>query len=219
MEVKLKFIKFQGHEGEIEKTRSLVQENLRKKTFEDFTRLREAFEYEDLDHSGRLTLVAVYRVCQAFKIPISAARLAILLDHCTDRKKDQTDYAKFVELINWRDHPRNGQKCVLNRVGFGTQIFRDHESRIFPSFVLIGIWKSRGLGLRLENLVYQNPQVPKIGILFSECEAGRLFIPRIRIFDPGDSSDRDFFRWIWYPDKKPNLILNTQTGNFSFENN
>ena len=108
--VKLKLIKFQGHEGEIEKTRSLVQENLRKKTFEDFTRLREAFEYEDLDHSGRLTLVAVYRVCQAFKIPISAARLAILLDHCTDRKKDQTDYAKFVELINWRDHPRNGQK-------------------------------------------------------------------------------------------------------------
>lgn len=161
MEVKLKFIKFQGHEGEIEKTRSLVQENLRKKTFEDFTRLREAFEYEDLDHSGRLTLVAVYRVCQAFKIPISAARLAILLDHCTDRKKDQTDYAKFVELINWRDHPRNGQKCVLNRVGFGTQIFRDHESRIFPIFRFDRDLKIPGIGIETRKSGVPKPASPE----------------------------------------------------------
>merc|ERR1711937_318647 len=82
----------EGHICEIEKTRSLVQENLRKKTFEDFTRLREAFEYEDLDHS-------------------------------TDRKKDQTDYAKFVELINWRYHP--SAPCSSNDLAPSVPVPRD----------------------------------------------------------------------------------------------
>jgi len=97
------YVKLIESHDDIEKTRSLVQEKLRKKTFEDFTRLLEAFEYEVMDQSGRLARSKVNTVCQAFKIPISAGRLKLLLDICTS--DGLTDYSKFVDLINWRENP------------------------------------------------------------------------------------------------------------------
>ena len=63
----------------------------------------EAFEYEDIDKNGKLTMRRVKIVCKAFKIPISSDRLDILLDNFTT--DGQTDYAQFVDSINWRENP------------------------------------------------------------------------------------------------------------------
>jgi len=98
-----KYAQQDATKNDIEKTKSLVQEKLRKETFEDFVRLLEAFEYEDIDKSGKLTMRRVKIVCKAFKIPISADRLDVLLDHFT--MDGQTDYAQFVDSINWRENP------------------------------------------------------------------------------------------------------------------
>jgi Ca2+-binding EF-hand superfamily protein len=89
--------------NDVEKTKALVQEKLRKDLFEDFVRLLEAFGYEDIDKCGKLSLVVVKRVCKAFKIPIPADRLDILLDHFT--QDGTTDYEQFVASINWRENP------------------------------------------------------------------------------------------------------------------
>jgi len=94
----------QGEEsGAVDKYCRLAQEKLKKRGFDDFTRLLAALSYEDISQTGRIEKHKVENAVLAFKIPLSKDLLQILIASCTEN--GETEYAKFISLINFKENP------------------------------------------------------------------------------------------------------------------
>jgi hypothetical protein len=89
--------------ADINYARAVAQEQLRKKNFEDFTRLQEACRFEDVSNSGRINVNTLQTICRAFKLPLSLGVLAQLFDLSQDSNKN-IDYNEFISNLNWRDN-------------------------------------------------------------------------------------------------------------------
>ncbi|KXJ13080.1 EF-hand domain-containing family member C2 [Exaiptasia diaphana] len=89
-----------------------VQEQLRKANFEDFTAMKEACQYEDIQSSGYLPAKDIHNLCMRFKVPAKQELLDNVLSGTSTNQEGLTDYNQFLQLINWRDSPVSLQKFV-----------------------------------------------------------------------------------------------------------
>jgi len=87
----------------IEYARAIAQEQLRKKNFEDFHRLLEACQFEDLDKTGKINVLTLRTICRAFKLPLGRNILNQLFK-LSIGSDDSIEYSEFIEKLNWRDN-------------------------------------------------------------------------------------------------------------------
>jgi len=84
----------------------IAQEQLRKKNFEDFTRLKDSCAFEDVSKTGKIPANLLNTTCRAFKLPLNQNILHRLFDlHIDD--DGCIDYNEFIDRLNWRDHQCN----------------------------------------------------------------------------------------------------------------
>lgn len=84
----------------------IAQEQLRKKNFEDFTRLKDSCAFEDVNKSGKIPADLLNTTCRAFKLPLNQNILHRLFDLHIDGE-GCIDYNEFINRLNWRDHQCN----------------------------------------------------------------------------------------------------------------
>ncbi|XP_076806481.1 EF-hand domain-containing family member C2-like [Clavelina lepadiformis] len=82
---------------------AVAQEKLKKKNFEDFTRLQEAFVFADVGKTGTLPAKELRTICRAFKLPLAEDILQVFMSKLS--VKDAVDYKNFVSKLNWRENP------------------------------------------------------------------------------------------------------------------
>ncbi|XP_053560606.1 EF-hand domain-containing family member C2 [Bombina bombina] len=88
---------------------SVAQEQLKKKTFEDFSKLMDACVYNDRERKGSLSLQETKTIFKAFRIPLADDILRVIMDKYTDND-GQISYAKLVAALNWRENPVPAQQ-------------------------------------------------------------------------------------------------------------
>lgn len=84
---------------------SVVQEQLRKTNFENFSKLTEGFMSHDTDRSGFVDVEVLRKTCRAFHLPVPDDLLRTLLFRMEKNEMGQVNYNTFVCYLNWRDHP------------------------------------------------------------------------------------------------------------------
>ncbi|XP_031554870.1 EF-hand domain-containing family member C2-like [Actinia tenebrosa] len=89
-----------------------VQEQLRKANFEDFTAMKEACQYEDINRTGTLEAKSLHNLCLRFKVPAKQELLDVILSQTERNDQGLVKYDHFLKLINWRDSPVSLQKIV-----------------------------------------------------------------------------------------------------------
>ncbi|XP_009861426.2 EFHC2 protein [Ciona intestinalis] len=82
---------------------AVAQEKLKKKNFEDFVRLQEAFSFEDCGNTGKLAAGELRTICRAFKFPLPEDVLQLLMKKLSC--EGRVDYNNFVSKLNWRENP------------------------------------------------------------------------------------------------------------------
>ncbi|XP_029458980.1 EF-hand domain-containing family member C2 [Rhinatrema bivittatum] len=83
---------------------ALAQDQLKRNTFEDFSKLKDSFMYSDREKNGLLSVQESRTIFKAFKVPIADDLLRnILMKHGNDQ--GQIDYMKLLTGLNWREHP------------------------------------------------------------------------------------------------------------------
>nr|XP_014347123.1 PREDICTED: EF-hand domain-containing family member C2 isoform X2 [Latimeria chalumnae] len=82
----------------------VAQEQLRKRGFDSFAKLSDAFVHEDRERSGFLPLLEAKIICKAFKIPLADDLLRTILARYEDGQ-GKVDYNKFITGLNWVDGP------------------------------------------------------------------------------------------------------------------
>ncbi|XP_071993870.1 EF-hand domain-containing family member C2 [Engystomops pustulosus] len=83
---------------------AVAQEHLKKKPFENFSKLYDAFVYNDRERKGLLPLQETRTICKAFKIPLPDDLLNLILEKHKE-SDDQINYVKLVSSLNWRENP------------------------------------------------------------------------------------------------------------------
>ncbi|XP_028655593.1 EF-hand domain-containing family member C2 [Erpetoichthys calabaricus] len=83
---------------------TMAQEQLRRKSFEDFPRLLNYFIHKDKTRKGMLPTEECRTICKAFKLPVADDLLRAILTKFESEDK-QLDYNVFLSEINWRDNP------------------------------------------------------------------------------------------------------------------
>ncbi|XP_042312233.1 EF-hand domain-containing family member C2 isoform X1 [Sceloporus undulatus] len=83
---------------------AVSQEQLKKNNFENFAQLCANLAYNDRDKCGLLASDKCRTVCKSFRLPLADDLLRALLASCEDCK-DQVNYKKLVDGLNWREHP------------------------------------------------------------------------------------------------------------------
>ncbi|KAF7250939.1 EF-hand domain-containing family member C2 [Varanus komodoensis] len=83
---------------------AVSQEQLKKSNFENFGQLFAALAYNDREKCGLLSSNTCRTICKSFRIPLADDLLRALLAACEDCK-EQINYKKFVDGLNWREHP------------------------------------------------------------------------------------------------------------------
>ncbi|CAH2220366.1 EF-hand domain-containing family member C2 [Pelobates cultripes] len=83
---------------------ALAHEQLKKKAFENFNKLCDAFKYNDREKTGSLSFRKTITICKAFKIPLEDDLLRAIL-HKYEENGDQVNYLKFTSGLNWRENP------------------------------------------------------------------------------------------------------------------
>ncbi|KAM4701524.1 EF-hand domain-containing family member C2 [Discoglossus pictus] len=83
---------------------AVAQEQMKRKTFEDFSKLSDAFLYNDREKKGFLSYQETRTICKAFRIPLAEDILRIILDKYEDNN-GQVNYGKLVAALNWRENP------------------------------------------------------------------------------------------------------------------
>lgn len=94
----------EAHVGSCDTLIAIVQDNLRKKRFDDFDGLLRKLQYEDIANSGFLPSSVVLPVVKSFKIPVDSDKLNALVQ-LTSSEDGTVDYNKLVSLINYQSNP------------------------------------------------------------------------------------------------------------------
>ncbi|XP_069745401.1 EF-hand domain-containing family member C2 isoform X2 [Narcine bancroftii] len=82
----------------------LVQEELRKKCFEDFLQISEAFMYEDRQRTGFLPAQETRIILKGFQLPIPNDVLEEIISKF-QRGDGQVAYRNLILGLNWRENP------------------------------------------------------------------------------------------------------------------
>ncbi|XP_063811697.1 EF-hand domain-containing family member C2 isoform X1 [Pseudophryne corroboree] len=82
---------------------AVAQEQLKKKSFENFGKLSDAFVYNDRERKGLLPLQETRTICKAFKLPLADDVLRVILEK--HEENGQINYVKLVSGLNWRENP------------------------------------------------------------------------------------------------------------------
>ncbi|XP_018102145.1 EF-hand domain-containing family member C2 isoform X2 [Xenopus laevis] len=90
---------------------AIAQEQLKKNSFENFSKLSDVFVYNDKDRNGWLSLQKTITICKAFRIPLADDFLRVLLEKHTENG-DQVNYMSLVAGLNWRENPIPAQKTT-----------------------------------------------------------------------------------------------------------
>ncbi|KAG1970362.1 EF-hand domain-containing family member C2 isoform X1 [Pimephales promelas] len=83
---------------------AMAQDQLKKKSFENFSDMIRAFTHEDRGRSGYLSSKEARIICKAFRLPLSDDLLRALLEKFQD-ESEKIDYHAFLSGINWRENP------------------------------------------------------------------------------------------------------------------
>ncbi|XP_073215000.1 EF-hand domain-containing family member C2 isoform X4 [Lepidochelys kempii] len=83
---------------------AVAQEQLKKNSFEYFGQLSATFVYNDREKCGLLPHEKCRTICKSFRLPLADDLLHALLTMFEDGK-EQVDYKKFVNGLNWRENP------------------------------------------------------------------------------------------------------------------
>ncbi|XP_015218867.1 EF-hand domain-containing family member C2 isoform X1 [Lepisosteus oculatus] len=84
--------------------KALAQELLRKKHFESFPDMTNAFMHADEKRTGLLPVWESRTICKAFKLPLPDDLLKAILEKF-ENGKEEVEYNGFLSAINWRDSP------------------------------------------------------------------------------------------------------------------
>ncbi|XP_075706870.1 EF-hand domain-containing family member C2 isoform X2 [Rhinoderma darwinii] len=90
---------------------AVTQEHLKKKSFENFSKLCDAFVYNDHERKGLLPLQETRTICKAFKIPLPDDLLRIILEKHKEND-GQINYVKLVSGLNWRENPNPARQTT-----------------------------------------------------------------------------------------------------------
>ncbi|KAM4797250.1 EF-hand domain-containing family member C2 [Rhinophrynus dorsalis] len=90
---------------------AVAQEQLKKKPFENFSKLCDAFVYNDQKRNGLLSFQETKTICKAFRIPLADDFLRVLLDKYVENE-GQVNYVKLVAGLNWRENPIPAQQTT-----------------------------------------------------------------------------------------------------------
>ncbi|XP_063300338.1 EF-hand domain-containing family member C2 [Pelobates fuscus] len=90
---------------------ALAHEQLKKKAFENFNKLCDAFKYNDREKNGSLSFRKTITICKAFKIPLEDDLLRAIL-HKYEENGDQVNYLKFTSGLNWRENPTRARQIT-----------------------------------------------------------------------------------------------------------
>ncbi|XP_065600088.1 EF-hand domain-containing family member C2 [Cyrtonyx montezumae] len=80
-----------------------AQEQLKKKSFENFEQLSAVLLYNDCEKCGVLPYETCRTICKSFKLPLSDDLLQTILNLFEDDHK-QVKYKQFVDAVNWREN-------------------------------------------------------------------------------------------------------------------
>ncbi|XP_033122586.1 EF-hand domain-containing family member C2-like [Anneissia japonica] len=97
---------------------SIVQEQLRKNNFENFTKLTEGFIHHDTDRSGFIDPDQIRSTCHAFHVPIPDDLLRAVLSRMNMNEQGQVNFNEFTKYLNWRDSPVSTMKYTAPPVKF-----------------------------------------------------------------------------------------------------
>ncbi|XP_075445849.1 EF-hand domain-containing family member C2 [Ascaphus truei] len=81
---------------------AVAQEQLKKKSFENFNKLSDAFVYNDRDRKGLLSFQETKTICKAFRIPLADDLLQVII--AKYEENSQINYVKLVAGLNWREN-------------------------------------------------------------------------------------------------------------------
>ncbi|KAG9485612.1 hypothetical protein GDO78_008610 [Eleutherodactylus coqui] len=90
---------------------AIAQEQLKKKSFENFSKLSDAFVYNDRERKGLLPLQETRIICKAFKIPLEDDFLRLILEKHKETG-GQVNYVKLVSGLNWRENPNPARQTT-----------------------------------------------------------------------------------------------------------
>ncbi|KAG8450488.1 hypothetical protein GDO86_002953 [Hymenochirus boettgeri] len=90
---------------------AVAQEQLKRKTFENFSKLNDVFVYNDQARSGLLPFQKARTICKAFRIPLEDDLLHVLLEKYTEND-DHVNYIKLVAGLNWKENQIPAQKTT-----------------------------------------------------------------------------------------------------------
>ncbi|XP_060732345.1 EF-hand domain-containing family member C2 [Tachysurus vachellii] len=82
---------------------AITQDHLRKKQFESFSDMLQAFTYEDRDRSGHLSTKEAWTICKSFRLPLDDDLMRALLLKF-ENESGKIDYHSFLSGINWREN-------------------------------------------------------------------------------------------------------------------
>lgn len=91
---------------------AVSQEHLKKNNFENFGQLLATFEYNDRKKCGQLASDKCRTICKSFRLPLADDLLRALLAVCEDCK-EQVNYKKLVDGLNWRKNPIPSFETIL----------------------------------------------------------------------------------------------------------
>ncbi|XP_033003020.1 EF-hand domain-containing family member C2 [Lacerta agilis] len=83
---------------------AVAQEQLKKNSFENFGQVLAVLAYNDRSKCGLLASDKCRTICKSFRLPVADDLLRAILAACEDCK-EQVNYKKLVDGLNWRDHP------------------------------------------------------------------------------------------------------------------
>ncbi|XP_053313439.1 EF-hand domain-containing family member C2 [Spea bombifrons] len=87
----------------------MAQEQLKKKAFENFSRLTDAFKYNDREKNSKISFQETKTICKAFKIPLADDLLRVIIQKHKENN-GQINYLELVSGLNWRENPIPAQQ-------------------------------------------------------------------------------------------------------------
>nr|CDS29969.2 hypothetical transcript [Hymenolepis microstoma] len=84
---------------------SLIQQHLRKMSFEGFEDLLNSCYYEDYENKGAIKSAILRRIFKANRLPISDDIIRKPIELFQDSENEMIDYKKFINQMNWKCNP------------------------------------------------------------------------------------------------------------------
>ncbi|VDL61617.1 unnamed protein product [Hymenolepis diminuta] len=92
-------------EMDYEDVMGLIQQHLRKLSYEAFEDLLNSCYYEDYENKGTIKSTILRRIFKTNRLPISDDIVRTLLDIFQDSENEMIDYKKFINQMNWKCNP------------------------------------------------------------------------------------------------------------------